>query len=432
MPRLKLTALNVGKLRAHGGARSDYRDTLLPGLVLRVTPSGVRSWAVEYWPKGARKGGRATVGHYPLMDLAAARAAATQILAAVDRGERPGKQPGPAAAGFTVADMVERCLADLTLRPSTRREWERLAHHEIAGSPLGGRPAGELQRHQVRAWGKAIKLRSGWTANRAFEVLRRAYSWAIVEELLPASPCDRMPLPFEEYSSERVLSAEELLGLMRALDRIRPDVASRVAYADATRLLLLTGLRRAAVLGLRRGELEGLDGPDPRCVIPGGAAGRSKSGRAHVVPLVPAALEVVRRRLDVVEGECLFPVGRGVDEDRPMTWSWWWRDWLKARVQRTHDALRRRQDLARATVPRWTIHCLRHTLATHLSEDLQVAPEIVSLVLGHTIPGAAVTRVYDRSQRLGERRAALSAWAAWLEALKTGQTPGQVLPFRSR
>jgi integrase len=432
MPRVRLTALNVGKLKAKGGRR-DYRDTLLPGLVLRVTPTGIRTWVVEYHVDGdgGRQGKRKLLGHFPLLDLGDARAEARSILKALDRGAGL-----PRGAGvLTVARLVERCLADITLRPTTRKEWERLLRVEIAPA-LGKIPAGELRRADVRAWVATIKARSGWTATRAFELLRRACSWGLREELLEASPCDRMPKPFEGAPSERVLSAEELWAVQRAVDRARgrgrgSAQGNTSGYADATRLLLLTAVRRAAVLGMRREELEGLDGQDPRWIVPGGLEGRSKSGRAHVVPLVPAALEVVRRRLDDSAGQHLFPIGRErTGDDDAMTWSRSWVTWLRRRVEGTLNARRRRAGLPRQAVPRWTIHNLRHSVATHMREDLGVAPDIVSLLLGHTIPGASVTRVYDRSQRLGERRAALLAWTAWLAALGGAQEAGRVLPFK--
>lgn len=79
---------------------------------------------------------------------------------------------------------------------------------------------------------------------------------------------------------------------------------------------------------------------------------------------------------------------------------------------------------------RWTVHGLRHTLATHLREDLEVAPDIVSLILGHVIRGPQASRVYDRAERLPERRRALEAWARWLEALqRPSEGPGRILTF---
>ena len=74
--------------------------------------------------------------------------------------------------------------------------------------------------------------------------------------------------------------------------------AIRRPYTDAVRLLLLTGVRRDMVLGMRRSELEDIGGREPRWAIPGGFAGRSKSGRPHVVPLSPQALAVIEPRLE--------------------------------------------------------------------------------------------------------------------------------------
>ena len=77
-----------------------------------------------------------------------------------------------------------------------------------------------------------------------------------------------------------------------------------------------------------------------------------------------------------------------------------------------------------------TVHGLRHSLATHLREDLAIPPDVVSLILGHAVQGPAVSRIYDRAQRLGERRRALEAWAAWLERLQRApEDRGRMLRF---
>ncbi len=190
-------------------------------------------------------------------------------------------------------------------------------------------------------------------------------------------------------------------------------------------------MRRDAALGARRAEFEDLDGQEPRWVVP---AIRSKSGRAHVVPLSAAAVAIVRRRRAATTGACLFPAGHGsVRSDRPASWAGRWRTWLRARVERAAQAAQRASGQPRAAVPRWTIHGLRHTAATHLIEDLGVARHVVSLLLGHTMPGPASTRVYDRSELLAERRAALVAWAAWLERLRAGEGGlARVLPMAAR
>jgi integrase len=81
-------------------------------------------------------------------------------------------------------------------------------------------------------------------------------------------------------------------------------------------------------------------------------------------------------------------------------------------------------------MPEWRIHDLRHTVATHLREDLKVSSDIVSLILGHTPPGPRVTRIYDRSELLPERRAALVAWASWV--VRADRKEAVVLPLARR
>ena len=63
----------------------------------------------------------------------------------------------------------------------------------------------------------------------------------------------------------------------------------------------------------------------------------------------------------------------------------------------------------------WTLHDIRRTVATGLS-DMGIAPHIVESVLGHTVGGVA--GIYNRSQYLPEKLNALTVWSDRLELLK--------------
>ena len=54
MPVVKLNARNITTLPAIGGVRTDYRDELLPGFFLRVTPPGTRSFGIVYTTRDGR------------------------------------------------------------------------------------------------------------------------------------------------------------------------------------------------------------------------------------------------------------------------------------------------------------------------------------------------------------------------------------------
>ncbi|MGX9462024.1 tyrosine-type recombinase/integrase [Shewanella sp. A14] len=62
----------------------------------------------------------------------------------------------------------------------------------------------------------------------------------------------------------------------------------------------------------------------------------------------------------------------------------------------------------------WSLHDLRRTFATKLN-DLGIAPYVVEQLLGHSLGG--MMAIYNRSQYLPEKQAALNMWCEWLELL---------------
>jgi hypothetical protein len=50
--------------------RTDYRIARVPGLQLRVTASGTKSWALAYKSPATGKWAKVALGHYPVVGLA--------------------------------------------------------------------------------------------------------------------------------------------------------------------------------------------------------------------------------------------------------------------------------------------------------------------------------------------------------------------------
>src|SRR5262245_64021571 len=72
MPILPLTARTVASLRAPSDRpRIEYFDAEVPGLSLRITSDGVKTWSLLYRHHGRRR--RLTLGRYPDCKLAEAR-----------------------------------------------------------------------------------------------------------------------------------------------------------------------------------------------------------------------------------------------------------------------------------------------------------------------------------------------------------------------
>ncbi len=86
MPRKKLTDLFVERLKPPAAGRVEFFDTTFPGLALRITDTGHKSWSVFYRAAGRQR--RYTIGPYPAFKPADARKAAGAALHRVESGGR--------------------------------------------------------------------------------------------------------------------------------------------------------------------------------------------------------------------------------------------------------------------------------------------------------------------------------------------------------
>ena len=86
MPVL-LTDKFVASARAR--KRANIADAVVPGLRLRISPTGVKSWAVYYRLRGSQAERLYTLEKYPDMTLGKARDRAREILAQARLGQDP-------------------------------------------------------------------------------------------------------------------------------------------------------------------------------------------------------------------------------------------------------------------------------------------------------------------------------------------------------
>src|SRR6516165_5933500 len=93
MPKMSLTDKAVEKLKSPAGERRDYTDLLLPSFRLRVSgptaryPEGSKTFSLIYRFGGTQK--RLSLGAYPGVTLAKARAKARQALDELGEGKDP-------------------------------------------------------------------------------------------------------------------------------------------------------------------------------------------------------------------------------------------------------------------------------------------------------------------------------------------------------
>jgi integrase len=210
-----------------------------------------------------------------------------------------------------------------------------------------------------------------------------------------------------------VLSKDEIRWFWQACnsaDAPRAPDAPR-PFAPLLRLLLVTGQRLGEVAGMTREELHA----DGMWHLPGS---RTKNGKAHVVPLPPAARELIDSMPG--NGDLIF----STTGTTPV--SGWSR--MKRRLDAAMLDIARQERGAKGAFPAWRLHDLRRTCITGMAE-LGIRPDVIELTVNH-VSGSrgGIAGVYNRSELLDERRVALERWSCHIAGLVLGK-PANVAQF---
>jgi hypothetical protein len=102
--KAKLTDIGIRAYKPRA-AQYSYGDSACPGLRIRITPNGIKSFAYAYRDKAAGKVVLLTIGRYPDVPLAKAREIANDARKIVVNGGTP------------LAPKVQRAAAQKKLRP---------------------------------------------------------------------------------------------------------------------------------------------------------------------------------------------------------------------------------------------------------------------------------------------------------------------------
>jgi integrase len=334
-------------------------DADVAGYGVRVMPSGLKSFVLEYRPgAGGRNVNkrRMTLGRYGTMTPDQARKAALKALAHVRLGADPQAEKSRQRTTLTVAGLIDAFLADRVakLKPNTRAAYaESLAKVRQAHGAI---KADALTRVQVATLHRSLSA-APYAANRMAAIVSSLYGWAESNSLVHEghrNPAARLTR-FKERSRERFLTSDELA---RLGDALRTAETLDPAAVAAIRLLILTGARLREILHARWDyvdfERETIFLPD------------SKTGKKPIY-LNAAALAVLADLPRIEGNPHVFP---GKKEGQP-------RDGL----DRPWSVIRKKA----AGLDELRIHDLRHSFAS-IGAGASLGLPIIGKLLGHTQP----------------------------------------------
>jgi integrase len=364
--------------------RLDYADQLCPGLHLRITARGAKSFSAML--RVNRRLQRRTIGRYPQITLSQAREAtlAMQRLAADGRDVREPRAESQSL--LTYVELVER-YDELHLTPNTRSGADiraSLLHKSLAN--LLTRPAAGITKRDLIAVIDSI-MATGKT-QAAVNILRRLkmlFNWAADRDLIPLNPCERIRPPAKTNERDRVLSDAEISAVWSASFELPAP------FGEMYRMFFLTGQRRSEVSTMRWSEVAGDLWTIPREKV--------KKDRPHTVPLSLTAqrlLAELAERPRLEEDGYVFSTTGGKSPSS------------------SFDKIKRQLESLSATTG-WTIHDIRRTKLA----ELGVPREVARKVLNHE--DGKVDRIYNRHEYLTEKRDALARWERSLLSLAREQ-----------
>jgi integrase len=385
MTKIKLTDRYISSVRPPPEGRVSIVDGICPGLHLRITRQGTKSFSVIC--RVAGKLVRQTLGEYPALSLSSARKEAQRIQR--DAAEPTARVPPPVPvdpAGTTFAELVTSYV-DMHLKPNTR-SWANVAAtlRQDALKPFSERDAAGMTKTDVVAvLDQMVKASQPHAAANVLRAVRAMYNWGVGRGTVQANPFDGMRPPVPTTMRDRILSDAEIVAVLRACDDVpRP-------FGDLVRVLLHTGARRNEVAEMKWSEFQGNIWTLP--------AARSKSGRANSLPLPPSVLAVLEAQRRYSDGHgFVFTTSGG---ERPSS-----------------DFSKRKRLLDDASgTSGWRLHDLRRTARSKLAE-LGVPREVARRIVGHSVD--RLDEVYDRFSYLEPKRDALAKLAGHFERLNTG------------
>jgi integrase len=335
-------------------------DTELRGFGLKVTSKGKRIFLVQKRPhKGAKTLKRYTIGVYPSVSLTEARTAAKAILGRITLGLPTSPVLGQPGGSFK--EEIENYYQGhirIKLKPTTIRDMRYMIDKYLL--PWFGDMSLEGVTHSlVRSMHTTLGSKHPYRANRVLALLSKFFSWMTPTGVNPCRGIEK----FREIRREPPSGFDP---------SVLVGTDSTVRIHPAIRLLILTGMRKSEVLGLR---WEYLDWSGSTIHFPD-----SKTGE-KIVYLSPVALELLRGLQSSDEG-WVFP-GKSLEGRRGNTF-----------LQKVWKKVLKGVGLPADT----RIHDLRHYYASLAATHLTV-PQVAGL-LGHK--DIKTTMRYVHSKDLGD------------------------------
>ncbi|MEQ1962371.1 site-specific integrase [Xenorhabdus khoisanae] len=373
------------------------------GLSIRVTPKGKIIFQFRYRWNG--KGDRIDIGTYPATGLKDARDAVTFYRGELEQHRNPKIVKRVRKESALSAVTVEGLIGDwwkTTMQGLKVNADDILRSFEIHVFPkIGELPHDEVTLHVWLSLIESVTKKTPSIGTRILTYSKSAHRWAVRRGMTNFTPLSDVITSdlggkntdsdiddFDSEVGERTLSEEELVVLFQLINA--PKYNPRNALI--IKFCLLFGCR---IGELFKAKVSDFDYEKNVWIIPpkNHKTGR-RSKKPLIRPIIPAAKELIEQAKRLNHGSSyLFTISSGEPFARG------------SHVTIT-KILNKRMSIYLPDYENWSIHDLRRTMRTGVSE--LTPPHVAEIMVGHKLPG--VWQVYDKHTYLNEQREAYERW----------------------
>ncbi|MCK1489758.1 integrase arm-type DNA-binding domain-containing protein [Bradyrhizobium sp. 180] len=417
MPKLTDSAIKAAKCPP-GKDRIELADSSCPGLYLRVTKNGAKTFAFKYWSPILAKTVTLALGQYDDITLTDAKRKVGDHRKEIARDEDPrARKRAERRKAANAEELSFDQLADQYIEQyakPNKDSWKNDQHYLKRPRAAWGRlPAATVTDDMAAELLDEVAETAPVSANRTQSVLHKMFSWAKqpgrkLVQTNPLADLDRRG--GKEQSRDRVLTDDEVRTLWWGLDH--PDLPADREVALALKTILTTMVRPYQAALMECAELIGIDGDDAQYSMP---RHRVKKRREVIVPLSDLAVEVIKDAISDDDQTVVFP-SKFSDGDVPIA---------RASLSQALAGKKNGKKVGDKTEDRtgirvflglehFTAHDLRRTAATIARRAGAPRPDVKAL-LDHV--NGDVTDVYDKYDMLPEKRAVVNLLASELRRI---------------
>ncbi len=344
MAKIKLTKTVVDRAVPQD-REYELRDTLIPGFLLKVLPTGRKVFMVAYRTNsGVRR--KPAIGRFGEITVEQARKIAKDWLAEARRGGDPSAEKTTRRRSPTVSALCDRYVEEYAIehnKPSTiYRNGKLIAAH--IKPKLGGLKVTEVARAAILDFMRNMRD-SPISANRTLAVLRKMFNLAELWGERPdgSNPC-RHIRKYPEKGTTRYITDAELVRLFAYLNRAEAENLEHPFILLAVRLQFEFAARMSEILDLK---WEWIDLPNRRITWPD-----SKTGGMSK-PISDAAHRLLTAAPRLENSPFVCPSIQ--ESSKPMSGHTYYQGWKRT--------------LNRAGVPHVGTHGIRHRAATDIANS---------------------------------------------------------------